>query len=152
MDRDQAAELKKRLLGIGQALDLALDAMRPLRKDERDALWVHFDELYEIVYRRLLTTIYAEHPELEPPPEPPHIISELRWSEVSLPPSVPVAEIDRIIFSVMKPQWRKMAMIVGQTPVECREIGLPVSDEVVAARIQALADRGSFENHGDLRM
>jgi hypothetical protein len=63
-----------------------------------------------------------------------------------------VAEIDRIIFSVMKPQWRKMAMIVGQTPVECREIGLPVSDEVVAARIQALADRGSFENHGDLRM
>ena len=102
----------------------------------------------------VLATIYEQHPDLEPPveaKEEPFINSELRWDQVRLPTSVSEADIDAIIFQVMKPQWRKVAMIVVQASERCRQLGLAISAEALAARIQVLAETGHIEDVGDLR-
>ncbi len=52
----------------------------------------------------------------------------------------------------MRPHWRKVAMVVGQALDRCKEIGIPISDEVLAARLQVLAEAGRIEDIGDLRM
>ncbi|UGY18544.1 DUF3658 domain-containing protein [Bradyrhizobium septentrionale] len=150
MDRERAAELKKRLRNVGRALDRAVIATKGIDKVECDALLEHLTKACAIVYGKLFD-IYDQHPELKPRPKPPRISSTLTWDEVSLSRSVSVTELDRIIFSVMERQWRKMMMIVGQAFVECTDIGLAINSETIAARIQALASAGHFESQGDLR-
>jgi hypothetical protein len=46
---------------------------------------------------------------------------------------------------------RKVAMVVGTALGRCRELGLQISDEALAARIQVLAESGRIEDVGDLR-
>jgi Protein of unknown function len=83
--------------------------------------------------------------------EVPAISSSLTWDQVSLPPSVTEADLDGIIFSVLKPQWQKTAMTVVRAMKRCEERGLPIGDEAIAARLQALADSDRIEGIGDLR-
>jgi hypothetical protein len=88
----------------------------------------------------------------EPPfQEIPHINSDLRWDRVRLPPGISEADIDTILFSIMKARWQKVAMVVGDAVVRCGEVGLPISDEVLAAQLQALVDSHRIEGVGDLR-
>ena len=84
--------------------------------------------------------------------EVPTISSELRWDQVHLPPSISEKDIDGIILSLLEPEWRKVALIVGRVLTRCQELGLPISDEIIAARLQALVDDHSIEGIGDLRM
>jgi Protein of unknown function len=51
----------------------------------------------------------------------------------------------------MKPQWRKVAMVVVQALKKCEQFGLAISDEALAARIQVLAESGCIKGVGDLR-
>ncbi|TWC00737.1 uncharacterized protein DUF3658 [Bradyrhizobium macuxiense] len=150
MDRERAAELKKHLLKVSRALDRTVIATNGIDKVDRDALLEHLTKACQIVYEKQFD-IYAEHPELAPRPKPPRISSTLTWDEVSPSLSVSVTKLDQIIFSVMEPQWRNMMLIVGTAFVECADIGLAISDETIAARIQALASAGHFESQGDLR-
>jgi hypothetical protein len=83
--------------------------------------------------------------------EPPTITSTLRWDQVSLPPSISEAEIDQIIFSVMTSRLRKTAMVVAQAHMRCEELGLPITAEVLGARLGALAESDRIESAGDLR-
>jgi hypothetical protein len=102
----------------------------------------------------ILKAVYDQHPDLEPPAEEqeePFTNSELRWDQVRLPKSITEADIDAAILSVMKPQWRKVAMIVAKASERCRQLGLAISDEALAARIQVLAEAGDIEDVGDLR-
>ncbi|MGF6312404.1 hypothetical protein ABIB82_006295 [Bradyrhizobium sp. i1.8.4] len=151
MNREQAAELKKRLLNVGGALDRTVMAMGQIDKVERDTLWEHLNELYEIVYRRLLAGIYAQHPDLEPPPKPPHLFSELTWSEVTLPSSVTEDQLDEVIFSLLKSRWRKVTAFVTDAEQRFKELGWAISHEATAARLQTLSDLDSIESAGDLR-
>ena len=152
MDKKQALELKKRLLALDKAINLVSRAVGPLDEHERDALGAEIGKLFDIANRRLLPYVYGQHPELKPS-ERGVICSTLRWSKVSLPPSVPVDEIDQIIFAVVKPQWQKMAKVITGVLKTFREKALPIdNDEVVAARIVALAEDGHFDGVGDLRM
>jgi Protein of unknown function len=119
---------------------------------------VKFDDLLKEVvgalHFELLDALYDEHPDLKPPEEDreiPVIDSMLRWEEVRLPPRVSEADIDAIIFSVMKPQWRKVAVIVGYARTRCEELGIPISNGAVAARLQALAEANRIEDIDDLR-
>jgi uncharacterized protein DUF3658 len=92
---------------------------------------------------------------MEPPyekAEQPAINSDLRWDRVRLPPSISEEDIDAIIFSVMKPQWRKVAVIVTHAVERCQQRGFEISHEAVAARLQVLAAAGRIEDVGDLRM
>jgi hypothetical protein len=61
------------------------------------------------------------------------------------------ADIDAIIFSIMKPVFQKVAMVVIRSLKRCEELELPVSDQVIAARLRTLADGGRIEGAGDLR-
>jgi len=154
MTRDQAKEIQRHLLDADSAMDRARRAIAGLGKEDR----VRFDDLLaeavDALQADVLAAIYDQHPDLEPPiegKEEPSISSELRWDQVRLPTSISEADIDAIIFSVMKPHWRKVAMVVGTALGRCRELGLQISDEALAARIQVLAETGRIEDVGDLR-
>jgi len=43
-------------------------------------------------------------------------------------------------------------MVLGQALDRCKELGLSSTAEVLAARLQALAEAGRIEDFGDLRM
>jgi hypothetical protein len=95
--------------------------------------------------------VYDEYPELRPPGEIPVISSLLRWEDVSLPPSVSEADLDAIILAELRPFSRKMALVIGNAVSRCKELGLPISNEMIGARLIALAEAGHIEGLGDLR-
>ncbi len=100
----------------------------------------------------MLEFIYTQHPELRPPPVPPTINSDLRWKDVTLPKSVSVTDLDAIIFSILTSRRQKAAMVIGKAMTHCREHNLPINDEILGARIEALAESGRIEGFGDLRL
>jgi hypothetical protein len=152
MDREQAAEVKKQLLNATRALDRANEAISKAGMAEGKLFEEILRDAYLMVYFKLLPAIYREHPELEPPPERPRIDSKLRWEDVSLPPGITEAEIDAMIFSLLKPQQQKMAKIVGNAGMRFMDESKQVSFEIIAARIIALEEAGRIEGFGDLRM
>jgi hypothetical protein len=130
MDREQALRIQKHLIDADVALDHARMAIAGLGKEERLAT------------------------DLEPPPldeEIPTISSRLTWDQVRLPPPVTEADLDGILFSLLKPRWQKTAMVVILAMQRCQERALPIGDEEIAARLQVLADSHRIEGIGDLR-
>jgi hypothetical protein len=104
---------------------------------------------------KLLRLIYNQFPDLEPPGPPATIDSTLRWEDVSLPPSVLETDLDRVIFSVMKSRWQKVAMVLYRAVerVEKEEaLAAPVDFEAFAARIHALVEADLLEAQGNLQM
>jgi len=91
------------------------------------------------------------HPELAPPGDPPRISSKLRWDQVSLPESVSEADIDAIILSALTTRLQKTAKVIGKAVERCRELGLPISDEMLGARLQVLVKSDRMESAGDTR-
>jgi hypothetical protein len=155
MKREQAAEINRHLLDAYSAMERARRAIAGLGKEERARFSDLLIEVIGSLQFEVLAAIYDQYPDLEPPREgmeEAHIDSELRWDQVRLPPSMSEKDIDAIIFSVMNPRWRKVAMIVGRAREKCRELGFEVSDEAFAARLQVLAQAGRIEDFGDLRM
>jgi len=83
--------------------------------------------------------------------EIPVISSTLRWEEVSLPASISEADLDQIIFAAMTSRLRKTAMVIGNALKRCEELGLPINDEILGARLRALAEADRIDSAGDLR-
>jgi hypothetical protein len=52
----------------------------------------------------------------------------------------------------MKPRWQKMAAVLVRAQDYCKERSWPLEVEVVAARIQVLADDDRIDHQGDRRM
>lgn len=129
-------------------------AIAGLGKTERIELE---DCLYSVVAAledELLQPIYNQYPDLEPPKSDrePHVYTcELTWDEVQLPPSVTEEKFDEIIFSVLQPTWRKTAMMVSLVMKRCEELGLPIEDKIIAARLKVLSDSDRIEGIGDLQ-
>jgi hypothetical protein len=113
--------------------------------------------LFEVrgpLYINVIGAIRDRYPDLGPPvisKELPEIDSDLRWDQVRLPPGVSEADIDAILFSEMSSRWGKVARIIGQALDRCRELGLNISDEAVAARLVFLAEMGQIEDYHDIR-
>ena len=82
--------------------------------------------------------------------EEEQISSTLRWKDVALPSSVTPADVDALIFAHMVENWRKVARIVGDAVTTCEARSMPLSAEVIAARIGELADTGQIESQGNL--
>jgi Protein of unknown function len=82
--------------------------------------------------------------------EEDHVSSTLRWKDVVLPASLTKSDVDKLIFAAPKENWRKVAMIVGNVFQTCEARSIPLSDEVIAARIQELAENGLIESQGNL--
>jgi hypothetical protein len=68
-----------------------------------------------------------------------------------LPKSVSEADLDQLIFSALDPNWRKTARVIGNLLKRCNALAWPIDVEMLAARVQALAEAGSIESQGDLR-
>jgi Protein of unknown function len=154
MDREQAAEINRHLLDADSALSRASRAIASLGKEERVKFDGLLQEVWAALQTTLLTPIYNQYPDLEPPyeeGEEPAIHSEVRWDQVHLPANISVTDIDGILFSILKRRWQKVAMVVGDAVGRCRELGPNISAEILAARIQALAEAGRIEAVGDLR-
>jgi hypothetical protein len=82
--------------------------------------------------------------------EEDHVSSTLRWKDVVLPASVTESDVDKLIFAALRENWRKVAMIVGNVFQTCETRSIPLSDEVIAARIQELAEAERIESQGNL--
>jgi hypothetical protein len=154
MKLEQAVGINDHLLDAGAAMEKARIAIAGLGKAERIELGDWLDAMIGVLEDKLLQPIYDQHPELEPPKsdrEPYSYICELTWDEVQLPPSVTEEQFDEIIFSVMKPTWRKTAMMVTFVMDRCKELGLAIEGEVIAARLKMLSDSDRIEGIGDLQ-
>jgi len=85
-------------------------------------------------------------------PEEERICSTLRWDDVRLPQSVSEAYLDALIFHELAQNWRKVARVVGYAKESCEARSLPVSVDVIAARVRALVEAGTIEGVGNLSM
>ncbi|WP_234684271.1 DUF3658 domain-containing protein [Bradyrhizobium monzae] len=154
MKREQAVWINHQLQEAYAALDRARIAIADLGKAERIKLEDSFYGIVGALEDELLQPIYAQHPDLEPPKpdrEPYTYICEVTWDEVQLPPGVTEQRLDEIIFSIMKPTWRKTAAIVTRVMDRCKELGLAVEGEVIAARLKVLSDSDRIEGIGNIQ-
>ena len=68
MKREQAVRIQKHVLDADAALDQARAVIAGLGKQERLALDGMLQEAVETLHLDLLEIIYAQYPDLEPPP------------------------------------------------------------------------------------
>lgn len=155
MNREQADRINDHLLDAWEAIHKARMAVAGLAKVER----VKFDALLlEVVsdlQDKVLLQIWEQYPDLMPPENdraPPEICSELTWRDVSLPSSVTEGQLDEIILSLLKSRWQKTTVLLTNAGKRCEELGLPISYEVIAARLRTLSDSDRIEGVGDLRV
>jgi len=151
MTRDQAEKIQRQLLDAADAINRADQIIFNLDAEDRKRLAGPLGTTICALHFELLKAVYDEYPELRPPAETPVISSLLRWEDVSLPPSVSEADLDAIIFAELRPLSRKMALVLGNAVSRCKELGLPVNDEMIGARLIALAEADRIEGSGDLR-
>jgi hypothetical protein len=59
-------------------------------------------------------------------------------------------DVDGLILSFARVQWRKVAMIMSQVLHECRDRGADVDVDRVAEQICALVESGQLEAQGNL--
>jgi Protein of unknown function len=149
MNREQAAEIFERLFVAARDLDEARAAAFALAEQDEGA--ASLEALIFKLNSELIEALFERFPDLMPFGEFPSISSTLRWDQVRLPPPVSEADVDAVILSVVKSRFQKMAAIVGDALQRCKQLGLPISGEALAARIQALAESGRLEGAGDLR-
>ena len=147
----QAIKIRRHLLALERALLKVSAAIFELDKEERQIREPLLDLLSRLHFE-MLELIYAQHPELRPPPVPPTICSDLRWKDVTLPKSVSEADLDTIISSILTSRRQKAAMVIGKAMTHCEEHNLPINDEIFGARIEVLAESGRIQGFGDLRL
>jgi hypothetical protein len=152
MDKTQAKKIRRRLFAIDNAIDKAVSAIFELNKEDRRIFIEPLGELQHHLHFKALKLVYAQYPELRPPPERPTISSDLRWKDVKLPKSVSEADLDTIIFSILTSRRQKAAMVIGRAVNHCEEHGLPIGAKIFGARIEELAESGRIEAFGDLRL
>jgi Protein of unknown function len=149
MDKTQAKKIRRHLRAIDSAITKAVSAIFELDKEDR---WMFIEPLAELQHHlhfKALKLVYAQYPELRPPPERPTISSDLRWKDVTLPKSVSEADLDAIIFSILTSREQKTARVIGTAVTHCEETGLPIGAKIFGARIEALAEAGRIQAFGD---
>ncbi|WP_426438518.1 hypothetical protein [Bradyrhizobium genosp. P] len=154
MKREQAIRIIDHLRDAFEAMDKVSMAIAGLGKEERLRFDRRLDEIVLDLEDRLLLPICEQYPDLLPPEEErerPEVCSELTWSEVKLPPFITEDRLDEMIFSPLKTRWRKTAMFLIDAEKRCKELGWPISDEAIAARLRVLSDSDRIEGVGDLR-
>jgi len=151
MDREKATEIHQMLLDVVEAYNRAEFAVWDLERDDRVAFATALGAVSEALHWELLPVIYKQYPDLRPPDKAPFIVSTLRWEQVRLPPSVSEADLDGIIFSLLKTRSQKTAAVILRTEQRCEELGLPIGAEEIAARLLLLRQSDRIEAFGDLR-
>ena len=152
MNWTQAAAIAQHLHDAADAVDRASEVISTLGQEERATLAVPLGEIVSALHFELLRRVYERHPDLRPPSvDVPVIYSDLQWKDVALPASLSETDLDQLIFSVLTSRWQKTSVVVGEAFARCNELGLPISVEMLGARIRALADARRLEGAGELR-
>jgi len=146
MDRAQTEEIFGHLFDAARELDEARAVASAFAAHDESA--ASLEEFIVKLNSELIGALFDQFPDLMPFEEFPAISSTLTWDHVDLPPSISEKDIDDIVFSGMKPSWRKVAMVVVQAQKLCEQRGLKISYEELAARLQK---SGCIEDAGDLR-
>jgi hypothetical protein len=76
----------------------------------------------------------------------------LSWDNVQLPAELTEKDVDDILFSLLRPHWQKVALVLAKTRDSCNIEGLSGDYEIFAARLRWLSDNDQIEGIGDLRM
>jgi hypothetical protein len=153
MDRTTAVEIQGHLLKAAKAIDRAREIIFSLDQDERSALAGPLGKIGSALQFELLHAVYKQYPDLRPPTrEIPVINTVRRWEEIVLPESVAENDLDTIIFSFLSLRLQKTAMVIAKALQRCQELDLPVSDEVLGARILALVEADRLESEGNVRI
>jgi hypothetical protein len=150
MDIKRATEIQRHAVDAANAIDKAAEAIMALPKEDRARFAVHLEEISSALHFGLLPEIHNRFPELRPREERPAVSSFLLWEDVSLPDFVSEPELDALILSLLEPNWRKTAVIVGKAFELSKANGWPLDFKTFGARIQYLADRGQLDSQGDL--
>ncbi len=154
MDRAQAVEIQRHVLDAAAAIDRASKIIFAFDRDDREVFATPLAEVVSALHFELLQKIYVRYPDLRPSIDDEDrgmIDTTQRWEEIVLPDSVSEADLDSIIFSFLRPRWQKTAKILGDAFKRCETLALPVDLQVLAARLEALADANRLEVAGDLR-
>ncbi|MBR1266173.1 hypothetical protein JQ629_01475 [Bradyrhizobium sp. AUGA SZCCT0222] len=152
MDRTQATDIARHLHDAAAAMDRASTIIADLDQQDRAALADPLGEIVSALHFGLLRAIYDRYPDLRPPSDDESSIdSTLQWADVVLPKSVSQADLDELIFSALEPNWQKTAPVIGDIAIRCKALAWPIDSEMLAARIQALAEAGNIESAGDVR-
>jgi hypothetical protein len=155
MNREQATGILKKLTEVDRTLRDAERAIAGLGKQDRLKFRALLDNVFEALHENVLTELFKQHPELEPPiaddDDDSLLDSELRWDQVRLPSSLTEAEFGKVIFSTLSKHWRKVAAIVTRVTDKYEHTLPAITYEVVAARLKALSEADIIEGIGDLR-
>ena len=151
MTREQAKEIQRHLLAASRALGRAGSALADVEDDGSGALSAAMVDVSSRLYRDLLQPIYARFPDLAVPMQVVGTVSNLRWEDVALPPSITESDLDDLIFSLLKPGWINLAVILVFALRRCEELSWPLNFAEIAARIHALVEAGRIDHEGDLQ-
>lgn len=154
MKLEQAVRIDHHLRNACAALESAERVIAGLGKSERLELEGRLDAVKGMLQEELLRPIYDQYPDLAPPSSGQasnEYVCELTWDEVKLPAGVTEPQLDDIILSVMKPTWRKTAMTVSHVMDRCKELGLAIEGEIIAARLKMLSDTDRIEGIGNIQ-
>jgi Protein of unknown function len=152
MDKAQAIEIHNHLLAIRDAINKTEAALFKLDREDRAIFGDPMNKLWGALHGHALRAVYERYPELQPIPEGfDEIDTDLRWEDVTLPPSISEAELDAVILSKLKPHSLKVARVIGDVIRAFEERGLSIGDETVGVRIGWLADTDRIKGFGDLR-
>jgi hypothetical protein len=151
MDREQAIAIANHLADADRSMARAAEIMFGLAPEDR-AIFAAPLHAIDSAFEDLFKAIYGQFPDMRPQSqEVPEISSPLRWEDVVLPASVSEADLDRVIFSKMSTRLEKTALIVGRAVLACKRLELPITSEILGARIEALAASDLIDSEGDLR-
>jgi Protein of unknown function len=149
MSEEETAEIVQYLVEAAFQLDEARAAAALLSERDSDAAAVR--ELTRRLNSELLNAIFARFSNYLTFEEFPEISSCLRWDQVRLPPDVSETRLDEIVMSAILGRWQKMAMVIWNMTERAEGLGLAVTPEMFAARVQALVEMGRLDSQGDLR-
>jgi hypothetical protein len=120
MNREDAAQIQKLAIEACDTIKRMEEMVLALSREERSLFANHFEDAYTALQFGILREIHDRYPDLRPGhEEPPRVSSFLRWEDVCLPDGVCEADLDALIFSVLKPNWQKTAMVISKTSAEC---------------------------------
>ncbi len=154
MDKRQAASIQKHSLEILKAIARIEIILRDCTKEEITHFIGPIGDIVIATRFSILQGVYAQFPELRvnDKEEEPSVSSDMKWSDVTLPASITVADLDAIILSTLMRNWLKTARIINDAAAICKDRFVPLDFEVIGARIQVLADQRQLEAQGNLSM
>ncbi|MEO8322302.1 MAG: hypothetical protein ABJA75_04830 [Bradyrhizobium sp.] len=153
MDKKQATEILKNALKALDAIEHAGEIVIKIDKAARLELADPIEEIVGQLNYTLLPAIYHRYPELRPTEGERAAVSVYHcWEDVDLRGKISEAELDAILFSVMRPRWQKTMMVIARAEKRCQELKLQIEMVVLGLRLLVLAESDQIESQGPVRM